>query len=275
MQFFFATPKRLHRVHSHFFMVVLGMAEGGFLLPELLAALTVDLQRHSRSVVLRRIIRHLLHSTAKAHSVAHKITAAIEIHAQRRIFFLFVLVLALKFDFLHGILYEIQFDKLKFERSKMQTIQLKAMTRELCHELYRHWTNDASIYMDMRLFQPYVYDEAAVNRYFDAKGQDASRRLFAIMLGDTVVGELQLKQIDHDKKECTLSIHMQNDAVKGKGYGTQAECLAVKIAFDELGMAAVNADTVMKNTRSQHVLEKAGFRFVGEDGTFKYYRIER
>lgn len=51
--------------------------------------------------------------------------------------------------------------------------------------------------------------------------------------------------------------------------------MAVKIAFDELGMAAVNADTVMKNTRSQHVLEKAGFRFVGEDGTFKYYRIER
>ena len=157
----------------------------------------------------------------------------------------------------------------------MQTIQLKAMTRELCHELYRHWTNDASIYMDMRLFRLYVYDEVAVNRYFDAKGQDASRRLFAIMLGDTVVGELQLKQIEHDKKECTLSIHMQNDAVKGKGYGTQAERLAVKIAFDELGMAAVNADTVMKNTRSQHVLEKAGFRFVGEDGTFKYYRIER
>ena len=105
----------------------------------------------------------------------------------------------------------------------MPTIQLKAMTRELCHELYKHWTNDASIYMDMHLFQPYVYDEAAVNRYFDMKGQDASRRLFAIMLGDKVIGELQLKQIDHDKKECSLSIHMQNDAVKGKGYGTQAE----------------------------------------------------
>ena len=59
----------------------------------------------------------------------------------------------------------------------MPTIQLKAMTRELCHELYKHWTNDASIYMDMHLFQPYVYDEAAVNRYFDMKGQDASRRL--------------------------------------------------------------------------------------------------
>ena len=149
--------------------------------------------------------------------------------------------------------------------SNMPTIQLKAMTRELCHELYKHWTNDASIYMDMRLFQPYVYDEAAVNRYFDMKGQDASRRLFAIMLGDKVI----------DKKECSLSIHMQNDAVKGRGYGTQAERLAVKTAFDELGMAAVNADTIRKNTRSQHVLGKVGFRFAGEDETFQYYRIER
>ena len=74
--------------HCPIFVIVLGMAEGGFLLPELLAALAVNMQRHSRSVVLRRIIRHLLHSTAKAHSAAHKITAVIEIHAQRQIFFL-------------------------------------------------------------------------------------------------------------------------------------------------------------------------------------------
>ena len=157
----------------------------------------------------------------------------------------------------------------------MQTIQLKAMTRELCHELYRHWTNDASIYMDMRLFRPYVYNETAINRYFDAKENDASRRLFAIMLGNRVIGELQLKRIDHGKKECTLSIHMQNDTVKGNGYGTQAEYLAVKFAFDELGMTAVNADTIIKNTRSQHVLEKVGFRRIGEDGAFRYYRITR
>ena len=69
--------------HIPILMVVLGVTEGGFLLPELFAALTVDVQRHSRSVVLRRIIRHLLHSTAKAHSAAHKINAAIEIHAYR------------------------------------------------------------------------------------------------------------------------------------------------------------------------------------------------
>ena len=73
--------------HCPIFVIVLGMTEGGFLLPELFAALAVDVRRRGRSVVRRRIIRHLLHSTAKAHSAAHKITAVIEIHAQVMIFF--------------------------------------------------------------------------------------------------------------------------------------------------------------------------------------------
>ena len=73
--------------HCPIHMIVLGMTEGGFLLPELLAALAVDVQRYSRSVTCRCIVRHLLHSTAKAHSVVHKITAVIEIHAHVRIFF--------------------------------------------------------------------------------------------------------------------------------------------------------------------------------------------
>ena len=69
--------------HIPIFMIVLGMAEGGFLLPELFAALAVDVRRHSRCIARRCIVRHLLHSTAKARSVAHKINAAIEIHAHR------------------------------------------------------------------------------------------------------------------------------------------------------------------------------------------------
>ena len=68
-------------------MIVLGMAEGGFPLPELLAALAVDVRRHGGCITLWNIVRHLLHSTAKAHSAVHKITAAVEIHAHVRIFF--------------------------------------------------------------------------------------------------------------------------------------------------------------------------------------------
>ena len=156
----------------------------------------------------------------------------------------------------------------------MKEIALCIMTRELCHELYKDWENDPAIYMDMDLFAQYKYDENAVNRYFDSK-QNSSRVLFAIMKDGRPIGELQLKQIDYENKECTLSIHMQNDTVKGYGYGTRAEQLALQYAFDTLGMVAVNADTVIKNTRSQHVLEKVGFKYVKEEGGFKYYRFVR
>ena len=156
----------------------------------------------------------------------------------------------------------------------MNEISLCIMTRELCHELYKGWENDPTIYIDMDLFTTYKYDEAAVDRYFESK-QNPSRVVFAIMKDSEPIGEIQLKQIDRENKECTLSIHMQNDTVKGYGYGTHAEQLALQYAFDTLGMVAVNADTVIKNTRSQHVLEKVGFKYVKEEGGFKYYRYVR
>lgn len=155
-----------------------------------------------------------------------------------------------------------------------KNISLRRMTRALCHELYQNWENDPDIYMDMDSFAPYQYDENAVNRYFDSK-QNSSRILFAIMRDGRPIGELHLKRIDLERKECTLSIHMQNDSVKGLGYGTYAEKLALAYAFDVLGMAAVNADTVIKNARSQHVLEKIGFQYAGERDGFKYYRYTR
>lgn len=155
--------------------------------------------------------------------------------------------------------------------ASMKDISLCIMTRELCHELYKGWENDPDIYMDMDLFEPYQYNENAVNRYFDSK-QDSSRVLFAIMKDDKPIGEIQLKQINYKSKECTLSIHMQNDDVKGHGYGSCAERLILQYAFNVLGMVAVNADTVIKNTRSQHVLEKVGFQYIREADGFKYYR---
>ena len=74
-------------VHIPILVIILSVTEGGFLLPELSPALAVDVQSYSRSVTCWCLVHQLLHSTAKAHSVAHKITAVIETHAQRRIFF--------------------------------------------------------------------------------------------------------------------------------------------------------------------------------------------
>lgn len=59
------------------------------------------------------------------------------------------------------------------------------------------------------------------------------------------------------------------------GIGTAAERLAVGFVFNELDIPTLFADTILTNTRSQHVLEKAGFTCIGEDKDFKYYRIDR
>lgn len=40
-------------------------------------------------------------------------------------------------------------------------------------------------------------------------------------------------------------------------------------------MNTVLADTIHKNKRSAHVLEKAGFSFVSENDMFRHYRIDR
>ena len=148
-------------------------------------------------------------------------------------------------------------------------VSLKPMTRQMCHEFYKNFQNDPAI----GHYYEYVYTPEIADRYFD-NNSVVDRKLFAIMVGDKIVGECKLKNIDLQKRECSMGIHLQNDAVKEKGYGTQAERLILQYAFNELGMVAVNADAALKNTRSQHVLEKVGFCYTHEDDTFKYYRCE-
>ena len=68
---------------------------------------------------------------------------------------------------------------------------------------------------------------------------------------------------------------MKNDGFKGRGFGTQAERLAVDFIFNELDIPTVFADAIRPNLSSQHVLEKLGFRLTGEDESFRYYRMDR
>ena len=152
----------------------------------------------------------------------------------------------------------------------MSTVSIQPMTREMCHEFYKGFQNDPAI----GHYYEYVYTPEIADNYFD-KNNSHDRKLFAILLDGQVIGECKLKNLDFEKQECTMGIHLQNDSFKGKGYGTYAERLILCYAFEELGMAAVNADAARKNTRSQHVLQKVGFTFTHADDAFLYYRCDR
>lgn len=156
----------------------------------------------------------------------------------------------------------------------MKEISLCIMTRELCHQFFREHESDPSVYEDESQFQPYVYSEEAADNFYERKQIPGRIELVAMMDGRTI-GHVQLKNIDEEKRECEFGFHMQNNSVKGLGYGTQIARLSLKYAFEKLNVDAVYAYTIQKNTRSQHVLEKAGFRFVNKNDGMKYYRFVR
>jgi len=154
-----------------------------------------------------------------------------------------------------------------------KTVSLVPMTPEMYHVYFKDYQNDPDLYIDKSKYSEYVYDEENVNRYIQHQ-VDRGRKCFAIMVGDEMVGELILKNIE-PRRCATLSISMKNAAYKDRGLGTRAERLAIEYVFGELDIPILCADCILSNERSQHVLEKVGFRYIRTEGDFKYYCIER
>ena len=93
--------------------------------------------------------------------------------------------------------------------------------------------------------QSQQYDAQKVDFLFDAQSKEENRTAFAVMLHDDVIGEVELKHIDADHKTCELSIHMQNDSVKNKGYGTAAHYEGIR----EHGTCPIHRMTFLKNLK--------------------------
>ena len=152
-------------------------------------------------------------------------------------------------------------------------VELAPITLEKLKTYYREFERDEAIFADISRFSPYVYDENSVEKYYEKIMSDPKRVNFLIEADGKAVGEIALKHIDREKGSAELSIHLQNDKVKGRGFGTAAERLLIEKAKD-MGLKKLSADAVLKNSRSRHVLEKVGFIQVSEDETFAYYVLE-
>lgn len=149
-------------------------------------------------------------------------------------------------------------------------IRLCSMTKSMCREFFQGFTNDSDVFAEGQPFREYIYSEEKADAYWK-KQQIPDRVYLAILLDDIPIGEVILKHIDFDRKCCTLSIHMKNDSVKNQGYGTQAERMAISYAAEVLNLQTIYADTLINNTRSQHVLEKSGFYKIDHDSTYCYF----
>lgn len=152
-------------------------------------------------------------------------------------------------------------------------VYLLPMTPEMYHEYFKEYQNDLDLYIDKSAYTAYSYEEDKVNWYIQRQ-IDLNRKVFAIMHGDEAVGELVIKNIE-ERKCATMGLAMKNAAYKDRGFGTKAERLAIEYVFNEMDIPVLYADSILSNKRSQHVLEKVGFKFIKEEGDFRYYCIER
>ncbi|MBO6061746.1 MAG: GNAT family N-acetyltransferase [Clostridia bacterium] len=176
----------------------------------------------------------------------------------------------------HGFYYEGEFEGLERYRlgpEGAEAIRLEPMTREMYHEYYREYANDPELFIDKSKFKPYVYDPGLVDFYIERQ-RSRGRLCFAVMLGREAIGELIVKDIVPGES-AALGLCMKNDSYKGHGYGSRAERLAIDRVFYELDIPTVLADAVITNSRSRHVMEKVGFRFIREEGDLAYYRYDR
>lgn len=159
------------------------------------------------------------------------------------------------------------------DTNKCQGIQLRPMSDEMYYCYFKEYENDSDLYFDKKEYKHYEYSDKAVAEYIER--QKLKKRIpMAIMIGDEIIGEMIFKDIIKGLS-VTLSIALKNNFYKNKGYGSCAERLALQYAFDVLNVKTVYADSILTNTRSQHVLKKVGFTETHRDDKFVYYKFEK
>ena len=83
-------------------------------------------------------------------------------------------------------------------------LALKKMSRELCHEYFMHFENDAAVFEDEKMCVQYHYSENNVERYFRSQ-QKKHRIVLMIMLNNKPIGEIKTKDVLRKNKR---SIHV-------------------------------------------------------------------
>ena len=106
----------------------------------------------------------------------------------------------------------------------------------------------------------------------EARLQDL-RYVFGVYLAenDGLVGRISLDNVVRGAwQNATLGYFIDREH-NGRGLGTEAVTLAVRVAFQEIELHRVQAGVMPRNIASIRVLEKAGFRYEGMSP--RYLRI--
>lgn len=86
---------------------------------------------------------------------------------------------------------------------------------------------------------------------------------------DTPIGVVGLNNVDRHSKTATLWVVLGNKSFRGRGYATRAVSKMLSLAFQELGLHAVNT-WIVEHNPSIRVAERNNFRLIGRQRQCHY-----
>ena len=98
-------------------------------------------------------------------------------------------------------------------------------------------------------------------KWLDTKVKCGKVAQFIIHLQDSgkAIGSVYMQNIDHVHKNAEYGIFIGDESARGRGCGTDAAKLAVKYAFETLGLHKLYLRVISDNTRAIASYERAGF----------------
>ena len=104
---------------------------------------------------------------------------------------------------------------------------------------------------------------AEQERWFREYERKPDEQVFAIEIGGKHVGNLGLHKVDRVHRKADLGIMIGEASFWSRGYGTEAIDLALRYAFDGLGLNKVSLEVLEYNDRGIRAYEKCGFQREG------------
>ncbi len=128
---------------------------------------------------------------------------------------------------------------------------------------YCDWINDSEMMQMIDRVLPVTLLEH--QDWYEEMIRSSNVIIFAIEVASTqeFVGCIWLHNIDTRHQKSELRILIGEKKYWGKGIGTDATDIIVRLAFKHFNLRKIYAEVLMKNLRAKGVFEKSGFKLEG------------
>lgn len=144
-------------------------------------------------------------------------------------------------------------------------IYLRNLKIKDCNSVYLSWLNNKKInqFLETRHHKQSI---ESIKSYINKINKSEHSFIFAICLKETNIhiGNIKIGPINFNHKYCDLSYFIGEEKYWFNGYASDAIDTILKFSFNKLKIQNILAGSYSKNIGSKKVLEKNGFKLVGE-----------